>query len=75
VLDVREYLDESGRSPFGRWFGSLNPTAAAKVTIALARLGQSNLSNVKGVGDGVLEYRIDLAQATGFILAATASHL
>lgn len=59
VLDVREYLDETGKSPFGRWFSSLNPVAAAKVTIALARLGQGNLSNVKGVGDGVLEYRID----------------
>jgi putative addiction module killer protein len=29
------------------------------VTIALARIGQGNLSNVKSVGAGVLEYRID----------------
>jgi putative addiction module killer protein len=29
------------------------------VTVAIARLGQGNLSNVKGVGEGVLEYRIN----------------
>ena len=29
------------------------------MTVALARIGQGNLSNVKGVGAGVLEYRID----------------
>jgi len=28
------------------------------VTVAIARLEQGNLSNVKGVGEGVLEYRI-----------------
>jgi len=27
--------------------------------VAIARLGQGNLSNVKGVGEGVLEYRIN----------------
>ena len=27
--------------------------------VALARLEQGNLSNAKGVGEGVLEYRID----------------
>ncbi len=29
------------------------------MTIALIRIGQGNLSNVKGVGSGVLEYKID----------------
>jgi len=38
-----------------RWI----PTARAKVTVAIARLEQGNLSNVKGVGEGVLEYRIN----------------
>ncbi|HEY5378672.1 MAG TPA: type II toxin-antitoxin system RelE/ParE family toxin [Pseudolabrys sp.] len=56
---VLEYLDSDSRSPFGRWFDGLDAQAAAKVAIALARIGQTNLSNVKGVGGGVLEYRID----------------
>ena len=36
-----------------------DPQSAAKVTVALHRLSQDNLSTVKGVGGGVLEYRID----------------
>jgi putative addiction module killer protein len=31
----------------------------AKVTRAIVRLEQGNFSNVKSVGEGVLEYRID----------------
>jgi hypothetical protein len=38
-MQLLEYLDEAGRSPFAQWFDALNPQAAAKVTIALARLG------------------------------------
>ncbi len=34
--------------------------AAARVTVALARLGQGNFSNVEGVGAGVYEIKIDL---------------
>ena len=59
MLDVREYLDATGRSPFGEWFADLDAPAAAKVTVAVARIEQGNLSNVKTVGEGVLEYRID----------------
>ncbi|HXD46072.1 MAG TPA: type II toxin-antitoxin system RelE/ParE family toxin [Pseudolabrys sp.] len=58
-MRVLEYLDLSGRSPFGRWFERLDAVSAAKVTIAVARLAQGNVSNVKGVGHGVFESRID----------------
>jgi len=58
-VQIVEYLDLRGRSPFADWFDNLNAQAAAKVTIALTRIEQGNLSNVKGVGAGVLEYRID----------------
>jgi putative addiction module killer protein len=58
-MDVLEYLTPEGVSPFGGWFGDLDPAAAVKVTIALIRMGQGNLSNVKGVGSGVFEYKID----------------
>ena len=59
MVEVRQYLDRQGNSPFGAWFEGLDETAAAKVTIAVTRLEQGNFSNVKGVGSGVLEYRID----------------
>lgn len=58
-MQILEYLEESGRSPFADWFDHLDAAAAAKVTVALARIGLGNFSNVKGVGAGVLEFRID----------------
>jgi putative addiction module killer protein len=59
VIELRFYLASDGESPFEQWFSALEAAAAAKVSVALARLEQGNLSNVKGVGEGVLEYRID----------------
>lgn len=56
---IEEYVDASGLSLFGDWFDSLAPVAAAKVTVAVTRIARGAVSNVKGVGDGVLEYRID----------------
>ena len=56
---LRYYLTAGGESPFESWFSDLDAAAAAKVTVALARLEQGNTSNAKGVGEGVLEYRID----------------
>ena len=58
-IEIQEFLDAFGSSPFARWFGGLNAVAAARVTVALTRLGQGNFSNVKGVGAGVFELKID----------------
>ena len=58
MIEVREYVDERGVSSFGRWFDSLDALAAVKVRTSLARVEAGNLSNVRGVGGGVLEYRI-----------------
>ncbi len=59
MVDVREYIDRQGRSPYAAWFDRLNAQAAAKVTTALTRLAGGNFSSVKGVGSGVFECRID----------------
>ena len=59
MLDVREYIDTAGRSPFTKWMRALNVQAAAKVATALERIAEGNLSNVKTVGNGVLEYKVD----------------
>ena len=55
---VVEYL-ERGISPFGIWFSKLDPHVAAKISTALYRLEAGNVSNVKSVGKGVFEYKID----------------
>lgn len=59
VIEVREYVDAEGRSPYAKWFDNLTAAAAAKVTIAVTRMHQGNLSNTKSVGTGVHECRID----------------
>jgi putative addiction module killer protein len=58
-IKIREYISLLDINPFERWFNTLNPTAAAKVTTALYRLEHGNFSNVKSVGKGVFEYKID----------------
>lgn len=59
IMKIKEYIDRTGHSPFAEWFNDLDSIVAAKVTTALYRLEQGNISNVKSVGQGVLEYKID----------------
>jgi len=59
VADLQVYLPEGGSAPFEKWFANLDASAAAKVTVAVSRLERGAVSNVKSVGDGVFEYRID----------------
>lgn len=59
MIEVLEYLDASGHSPYAEWFDRLNAPAAAKVATAVTRLAQGNLSNLKGVGGGVFECKIN----------------
>jgi putative addiction module killer protein len=59
MSEIRYYVAASGEEPFAEWFAELDAAASAKIARALARIEQGNLSNVKNVGGGVLEYRID----------------
>src|SRR5262245_40077973 len=59
MLEIRYYVAARGEEPFADWFAKLDPVTAAKIARALARMEQGNLSNVKSVGEGVLEYRVD----------------
>ena len=60
MSDIREYLDDRGRSSLGRWFDALDSGTAARIRTVPARMEAGNLSNVRGVGSGVLEYRINV---------------
>ena len=57
-VTVKEYISTNGKSPFRDWFDGLDSQIAVKVSTALHRIVMGNTSNIKGVGDGVLEYRI-----------------
>lgn len=59
AIRVVEYLDAEGRSSYARWFESLNAPAAAKVAAAVYQPAAGNFPNVKGVGSGVFERKID----------------
>ena len=59
MIEIREYIDVGGRNLFQRWFTRLDPIAKIRVRTALNRMAEGNLSNAKGVGRGVLEYRMD----------------
>ncbi len=59
MINVVEYEDEAGNHPYSKWFASLNVQAALKVRTAVACTESSNFSNTKGVGRGVIEYKLD----------------
>jgi hypothetical protein len=42
MLEVREYLDAEGKSPYVKSFNRLNVAAAVKVTTAVHRMAQGN---------------------------------
>jgi putative addiction module killer protein len=59
MVELREYQDRGGHSPFGEWRSELDPQARKQVTTAVYRIGLGNFSNVKGVGAGVFECKIN----------------
>jgi hypothetical protein len=38
MLELLEYVDADGESPFRAWFDGLDPVAAARVTVALGKI-------------------------------------
>jgi putative addiction module killer protein len=59
MVEIRYYVDEDGRAPFTDWAERLDVFASAQIARALRRMAMGNFSNAKGVGEGVLEFRID----------------
>ena len=53
------YEDETGKSPFAKFFKKVNSQAAVKITSALTRLGAGTTADSKSVGKGVSEIRIN----------------
>lgn len=72
---VEEYIREDGSCPFRAWFDDLDAQAAAKVATAIVRLELSNTSNVKWIGAGLGEYRIDWGPGYRLYLARDGDEL
>jgi putative addiction module killer protein len=74
-LLVQEYIREDGSCPFRCWFDDLDVQASAKVATAVVRLELGNLSNVKWIGGGLGEYRIDWGPGYRLYLAQDGNEL
>jgi len=59
-MEIRRYVTETGRDPFGEWLTGLRDgQARARVAARVARLEAGNFGDCKSVGEGVWELRID----------------
>lgn len=74
-IRILEYLDLKSRSPFAAWFEGLPAAASAKIAAALYRLAAGNWSNVKGVGAGVFERKIDAGPGYRVYFGKDGDHL
>src|SRR5271156_593448 len=59
MVELLEYINASGISPFAKWRGKLDPTTRARITVGVLRLELGNFSAAKGVGGGIFELRFD----------------
>ena len=59
MIELRQYVDRSGRNSFERWFDDLEDSTQARIFVALDRLERGNFSAAKGVGTGVSELKLD----------------
>lgn len=59
MIELREYINSAGVSPFARWREKLDAVTRARVTVAVLRLEAGNFSAAKGAGRGIFELRMD----------------
>jgi len=59
MVEARQYETQDGSCPFDRWFNHLEARAAVRVTRVVAKLERGLRPDVKSVGEGVMETRID----------------
>ncbi len=74
MIDIRELILEEGVSPYAKWFDALPPEIAARVSIAILRMSQGNLSNVKWFR-GIGECRLDFGAGWRIYLAKDGERL
>ena len=59
MIDIRYYVDVGGNAPFAEWFAELEPGGERQDCACHCPHGARHFSNAKGVGEGVLECKID----------------
>jgi putative addiction module killer protein len=69
MVQLLEYVAPDGRSPFATWRSKLDDVARARVTTALIRLEEGNISRLKRLGGGLVELKIDFGPGYRIYLA------
>ena len=59
MLDLQEFIDDSGRNRFGEWFSELEVSVQVRLSTFLTRLRNGNTGSLKALGTGLLELRMD----------------
>lgn len=60
MFEIQTYLTDDGAEPYVAWLTSLSDRQAkARVLVRVNRMASGNLGDVKPVGEGVWEARID----------------
>lgn len=75
MLEIREYTDELGRSRYADWVSQLDDSTQARIAIGLRRVGTGNFSNVKSVGSGVFELKLNFGPGFRVYLGREGDHL
>ncbi|MEG5059529.1 type II toxin-antitoxin system RelE/ParE family toxin [Microcoleus sp. A2-C5] len=58
--EIRRYKTPDGKVPFGEWFDSLRDrNVRVRIKSRLDRVEEGNLGDIKSVGQGVFELRIN----------------
>ena len=57
--EIREYIDANDRNHYREWLVSLDAGARARIVTSVLRMETGNFSNIKSVGSGVTELRLD----------------
>jgi len=59
VIEIREYIDGKGRTPYRDWLVTLDATTRVRIVTSVLRMQQGNFAGAKTVGAGVSELRLD----------------
>jgi len=59
MIELLEYVDAKGRSPYRDWLVKLDAVTIARVIAAVLRMEDGNFSSARSVGAGVSELRLD----------------
>lgn len=58
-LQVMEYVDPNGVNRFQDWLAGVDPVTRSRIRRHIDRLAQGHAANIKSVGAGVFELRMD----------------